>query len=584
MAFFKFPKIKLNIKLLILTLFLTLFSTALHTFLVETDRLVSEDMTLKGQVLQAVSIPAFPGAEGFGSQTIGGRGGRVIKVTNLNNRGPGSLREAMQASGPRIVVFDVSGTITLDKRIDVVHSYLTVAGQTSPGQGIQIKGRIRLRNDVHNIVLRYLRIRSEDPGCPDPNDVNNCPSQSSDSLEFNGEINNVIVDHCSIAWATDESFSFYNKANNGKDIRNVTISWNIIAEGEKYPSYMQDTSGSNHSMGLLMSGRSFNERIENISIHHNLFIHNDRRNPLIGGGASPSSRAGEGVFRVINNVIYNGRLASGMRPKYGGIVRVDYINNYYRKGPNSGGLSSIHCEGAGAKHRGICEIYHSGNIVQNKLSSSISDVIPRLYSVLEANEVLNEIPNPHLNDGVTIVSAQQALAQVIKEVGVMLPAQTSLERNIDTRDSVDTRLIRELETATGRVGIDSDSVRRYSYIPSVEPPVDSDNDGMPDVWEIERGLNPGVDDSAGDRDGDGSTNIEEYINGLVSRPAGPTSTPTPTPTPAPLPTIPGDLDGDGDVDIFDLILVGSHFGEDVGVPCIDIFDLITVGSHFGEGG
>ena len=465
----------------------------------------------------AVSLPAFPGAEGFGSTTPGGRGGRVIHVTNLNASGTGSLREALLTTGPRMVVFDVSGIIDLgpNGHINInggALSYLTVAGQTAPGDGILVRGAIRLI-DVHDVVLRYIRIRKDDPGCLDV--ANNCPAESSDGLELNGEIYNVVIDHMSISWATDENISFYNNAGNGKDIRNVTFQWNIIAEGDADSTHPESgKSNGSHSMGILLANRSFTEYVENVTIHHNLFIHNNDRNPLHLRGTSPQDPDPRGIIRFLNNVVYNwGRTASIMNPHDGGIMRFDYINNYYKAGPST--LSSqkhpIWCYTSDGS--GICRVYQSGNV----FSDNGQEVQTALYLSHGAAAVISSqiVANPIGNDGVYLESAHNAYAKVAADAGTILPMNNLLSRTASVRDMVDNRLISELANGTGRVGIANNNVRSWPTLSSATAPIDTDRDGMPDSWESERRMNPNANDSALDRNTDGYTNIEEYINSLI---------------------------------------------------------------------
>ncbi|MBU4431271.1 hypothetical protein KKB16_04170 [Patescibacteria group bacterium] len=464
-------------------------------------------------VFSASNIPSFPGAQGFGSQTIGGRGGRVIKVTNLNGSGSGSLKEAIEASGPRIVIFDVSGIIDLNyDSIKIKNPYLTIAGQTAPGGGILIKGRIKLV-DTHDIVLRYLKIYSEDPGAP--------KADSSNSIEFNGEINNVVVDHCSIAWATDENITFYNDAGNGKDIRNVVFQWNLIAEGDRDSTHSESQRDwGSHSCGALLSTRSFDEVIENISLHHNLFAHNNSRNPLVAQGASTVSSAEKGVFRFINNVIYN---SSGvtLAVQENGALRMDIIGNYFRLGPNTDtsyfrNSFIASCEAHHSGVEGDCYVYSKGNLIQNNGLGATSPAGAKVVSSNGADPRLTLLSLPLLDDGVTIESSENALKNIINFVGANLPPSSLLSRNKYTRDSIEQRIINELKTATGTVGIDKDNIRRYPSLHSAIPPTDTDHDGMPDTWERQSNLNPESNDSALDRNNDGYTNIEEYINSLTS--------------------------------------------------------------------
>ena len=164
----------------------------------------------------ALAVPAFPGAEGFGAKSVGGRGGKVIEVTNLNDSGSGSLRAAIAASGPRTVVFRVGGTIELKSRIQVENPYLTIAGQTAPGGGITLKNGSNEKDTLyiltHDVVVRYLRVR---PG----------PGGDADGVGVGTNASNVVLDHCSVSWAVDENLGVSSTA------KNVSIQWSIIAEG-----------------------------------------------------------------------------------------------------------------------------------------------------------------------------------------------------------------------------------------------------------------------------------------------------------------------------------------------------------------
>ena len=228
---------------------------------------------------QGVSLPAFPGAEGFGSQTIGGRGGRVIKVTNLNDSGTGSLRAALTASGARIVVFDVGGTINLSSTIIINNPYLTIAGQTAPGDGILIRGvddtdavnggEGTLEILTHDVIIRGLRIRGVNRSAIA---VYSYPA---------GSAYNIVIDHNSLSWSVDTIIDlWYNP-------RDVTVSWNVISEAV-----------GQHNYGMLIGGYDDCATAGyNVSVHHNLFTQNSARIPLI----KENTKATE----VINNVVYN---------------------------------------------------------------------------------------------------------------------------------------------------------------------------------------------------------------------------------------------------------------------------------------
>ena len=259
-------------------------------------------------------IPSFPGAEGYGAISVGGRGGRVIEVTNLNNSGPGSLRAAIEAEGPRIVVFRVAGNIQLDGELRIWNSYLTIAGQTAPGSGITIKGygdnALRIynkdNNGVHDVVIRYLHLRH---GQVDG---------SNDNLTIHGG-HNIIIDHVSMSWSTDENVGVWSEMDRPR-IYNTTFQRSIMAEGL-----------AGHSNGMHVSGEKDYSlenpveawrRIYDLTIHDNLFIHNTHRNPRVISAGT----------QVVNNVVYNWKYRIG-ETMSGSVI--DYINNYYKAGPMS---------------------------------------------------------------------------------------------------------------------------------------------------------------------------------------------------------------------------------------------------------
>ena len=231
------------------------------------------------------AVPAFPGAEGFGANAVGGRGGRVIEVTNLNDSGSGSLRAALETSGPRIVVFRVAGNIVLTSAIDIRDPYVTIAGQTAPGDGITLRNvpsnlKSPLIVRTHDVVVRYIRSR---PGKPGPG------TGGSDNLGaikiFNDQPNqsyNVIVDHCSLSWGTDEMLSTFYKT------YDVSLQWNIVSEGLD----CETDSFKCRSYGILV-GESGGH---SVSVHHNLVAHVVQR--------APRMRI-DGVVDVVNNVVYN---------------------------------------------------------------------------------------------------------------------------------------------------------------------------------------------------------------------------------------------------------------------------------------
>ena len=253
---------------------------------------------------QAFATPAFHGAEGYGAETVGGRGGRVIEVTNLNDSGSGSLREACEAEGARTVVFKVAGYITLNSPIYIMNPYITIAGQTTPEGGVTIKGN-EIVVKSHDVIIRFLKLRSGKRATPS--------EPEGDSLSMLGKsehpIYNNIVDHCSLSWAVDENVQIWSTAPEAdKAPHDIAYSWNVISEGL-----------NSHSMGLIVGSYENTKDFRDIAIHHNIIAHNYARNPLIKVYST----------KLVNNIIYNwGAYATGIK----GGAHLDVIGNIYKAG------------------------------------------------------------------------------------------------------------------------------------------------------------------------------------------------------------------------------------------------------------
>ncbi|MBC8184188.1 hypothetical protein H8E88_24100 [candidate division KSB1 bacterium] len=439
-------------------------------------------------VLNAVhgqeNIPAFPGAEGFGTETAGGRGGQVIEVTNLNDSGPGSLREAIETDGPRIVVFRVGGMIELNSPIIITKPYITIAGQTAPGDGITVKGSGQNCIDgTHDVIIRYLRFRGVISG-------------NSDCLNMRYGTYNVVIDHCSFSWATDETISVVAKSHD------VTIQWCVIAEGLL-----------SHSMGSLVSTGAYN-----VSIHHCLYAHNSERNAKMVG--VPDDLDGHfAYFDFVNNVIYNwGAYAHSVA----GSGKGNVIANYFKAGINSGTYPQRR-EIIRQQFKTGRQIYASGNYGPTCPNGCENDWDGETFtwngdeyeggmiSDLSGNNIASGygtrsdtlIPVPQ----VTTFSASKALDEVLKNSGVIFP----------TRDAVDERVINDVKNNTGNIINNPSEVGGWPELAPGTAPADSDHDGMPDAWEETRGLDANdPSDALLDADGDGYTNVEDYLNGLVA--------------------------------------------------------------------
>jgi pectate lyase len=407
------------------------------------------------------AVPAFPGAEGGGANTVGGRGGKVYEVTTLNDSGPGSLREAVEAEGPRTVVFRVSGTIPLSKDLVVKNPKLTIAGQTAPGDGICLKN-YKLFINADDVIVRYLRVRR-----------GNESNQADDGIGVE-ECSNVIIDHCSITWTADEAVNTWHGA------KNTTIQWCLIAEALHH---------RNHGFAATLGGN-------NTSYHHNLIANCPGRNSSIGGNHQYQTRNMD--YR--NNVTFNW----GSRTLDGKPSSINIVNNYFKPGPMSKLFVFARIDAPGAYEAiGIGKWYFSGNVMEGHEEFSKDNKV----GTSGAKELLVDQPVDHAP--VTTQSAQEAYKLVLADVGANLPK----------RDPVDERIINEAKTGKTTFGdgtvLDPKDVGGWPELKSAEAPADADHDGIPDAWEKAHHLNP-ADPADGAKDsGNGYTNLELYLNSLV---------------------------------------------------------------------
>lgn len=419
--------------------------------------------------LPAKALPAFPGAEGFGAHTPGGRGGRVIYVTNLVDSGPGSLRAACEAEGPRVVLFKVSGTITLRSPIVVRQPFLTVAGQSAPGGGICVRDH-PFQIATHDVVVRYLRSRLGDES-----------GQQDDAIDLLHGASRSIIDHCSASWSVDECLSL------SGNVGLVTVQWCLIGESLKHSRHKK----GDHGFGSLARANG------PVSLHHNLWLHNDSRNPRMGDnyGKPPYP-----FFDFRNNVIYDyGETCSGLTQ---GNFPVNYVNNYIKPGPSSKARTPI-----SVGEKSTLRFFIEGNIVEGR--RNFTEDNRRFFSIteIEGRKIVEIVDKAFPAPAITQVSADKAYELVLASVGASKPM----------RDKVDLRLIEEVRTGKGSLRNSEHDVGGWPELVQGEVPVDSDGDGMPDLWEKAHGLDPkDSKDGALDKDGDGYTNLEDYLNALAS--------------------------------------------------------------------
>ena len=438
---------------------------------------------------------AFPGAEGYGKYATGGRGGTVLIVSNLNDDGDGSFREAAEAKDPRIILFTVSGTIHLQSPVRI-RANATIAGQTAPGDGICIADHpVILGGD--NIIVRYMRFRMGDKY----QNKGKVHGSGHDDAFGGNRHKHIIIDHCSLSWSTDEVLTVYNGDS-------TTLQWNIIAEPLNYSYHFEngDTDFEQHGYGGIWGGKHF-------SGHHNLFAHCKSRNPRFSGIRNVPEELAD--FR--NNVIYNW----GENSVYGGEGgNYNIVNNYYRSGPSTRKdvLARI-LNPFKQPPIPYGKFYVHGNCVDGseEVSKNNWNGVVMAGKGTEEDKQASRMTSPFNTDKITTTSAEQAYKEVLQKAGAVLPI----------RDAVDTRIINDVKRKTGKI-IDvqggyphgtayEKTTDAWPVLKSLSPPVDSDHDGMPDAWEKKQGLNP---HDAADASATGKqstyTNIEHYINSLVA--------------------------------------------------------------------
>ncbi len=416
-------------------------------------------------------VPAFPGAEGAGMYTSGGRGGKVIYVSNLEDHGPGSLRSAIDEKGARTIVFRLSGTIRLESPLVIKNGDLTIAGQTAPGDGICLRD-YPLTFEDGNVIIRYLRFRLGDMA-HQPFDAINCKN-----------VEQVIIDHCSMSWSVDETASFY-------DNRNFTLQWCMITESLNNSVHYK----GKHGYGGIWGGM-------NATFHHNLLAHHTSRNPRFQGSRY-HKMPDEEKAEFVNNIIYNW----GFKAAYGGEEgQYNLVSNYFKPGPaTKDSQKDLILE----PFRPLGHFYLSGNIVEGSEAVTSDNQLGVELSLAGKDSAL-------LIGPVAISPSCHAEEALLAYGHVLASAGASLHR-----DSVDERIIREVRSGTagmGNKGIIDSQVQAGGWpeLHSLPAPADTDRDGMPDSWEQEKGLN---EKSADDRNGNELdpyyTNLEIYLNEII---------------------------------------------------------------------
>jgi pectate lyase len=421
-------------------------------------------LLLSGSALCAQPL-AFPGAEGYGKYTTGGRGGRLYIVTNLEDSGAGSLREAVEATGARTVTFAVSGTICLRSPLRINHDSITIAGQSAPGQGICLRDYPLVVN-ASNVIVRYLRVRV--------GDLHKVDSDALGGGRYGQK--NVILDHLSVSWSIDECLSIYKT-------ENLTVQWCLISHSLTRSVH---TKGS-HGFGGIWGGLK-------ATFHHNMLANHSSRNPRF------SSVEGTREVDVRNNVVYNW----GFKTAYGGgrHGRINLVANYYKPGPASKMFRILD-----ASDDGTGRYYVEGNVMEHH-PEVLADNHAAVGNRQKSPDCL--VDTPFVFEPIRQDTPKQAYRRVLKQAGCSLQ-----------RDSYDQEVIRQARKGLGTFGtnglINSQTdVGGWPQLQSQPAPTDSDGDGMPDRWERRHRLNPN-DPSDGTKhtlSGD-YTNLEVYLNSLV---------------------------------------------------------------------
>lgn len=448
-----------------------------------------------GSVFAQEKLLAFPTAEGYGKYTVGGRGGEVYEVTNLNDSGEGSLRAAVDAKGPRTVVFRVSGVIDLQSPLKIRNPYITIAGQTAPGDGICIK-RYPLNINADEVIIRYIRVRLGDESGGEADAVM-CRYRK-----------NVILDHVSVSWSVDETMSIYH-------CENVTVQWCMITES----LYQSNHAKGNHGFGGIW-GSNYS------TYHHNLIAHHSSRNPRWASGSGLNDYRNNVLYNWGYNSSYGGEKQQKGNPEFNSIT-VNFVGNYYKPGPatQSGKISYRILNPSYRNETDYGKWYVAGNVIEG----------------------YPEVSADNWNGGVQIAGDKHMLSAMKMAApwnAMKIKEQTPLEAYkvvlanagcvLPVRDVVDKRIIDEVRNGNATYEgetykkkskvadksricgiIDSQKdVGGWPELKSLPAPTDSDHDGMPDEWEEKNGLNPNDATDRNQKASDGYTYLENYLNSL----------------------------------------------------------------------
>lgn len=438
----------------------------------------------------AADLPAFPGAEGYGRHSQGGRGGDVYRVTSLDDSGPGTLRDAILSKRPdmpRTIVFGISGTIALQKelRLSGVKN-LTIAGQTAPGEGITLRNHVVSFHNCSHLIVRFLRLRLGDE------------SRTSDDVitlgSSKGECHDIIFDHLTATWGVDGIMDVY-------ATRNFTLQWSLFGE-----ALNDSTHHKREPHAMLMSFRNITGKV---SIHHNLLFSSRDRHPTLGGG-DPKLSSKDALFDFRNNVIYNWEggcnLATG---------RFNLIGNYWRPGPNT--RREEPPIGTKAMENNVTTGFFSGNVFVGNDGWNADNYAAFAWGI-RGGKYTGEVTREQFIQAQDLVdAAERPVTHHAEEAYELVLSAAGASR---PRDAADLRIVAGIRAGSHR-RIDSQrEVGGWPDLPVADGPVDQDRDGMPDAWEVQHGLDPmnPADGPLTSLSPGGYTNLEIYLNSLVHEP------------------------------------------------------------------
>ena len=438
---------------------------------------------------------AFPTAEGYGKYTVGGRGGKVYEVTNLNDSGEGSLRAAVEAEGPRTVVFRVSGTIDLKRALSIKNPYITIAGQTAPGDGICIK-RYPLNIGADEVIIRYIRVR-----------LGNETGNDTDAISCRYR-KNIILDHVSASWSIDETMSVYH-------CENVTIQWCMITES---------LFNSNHVKGSHGFGGIWGSN--NSSYHHNLIAHHSSRNVRWASGGGNNDYRNNVLYNWGYNSSYGGEKQQVGNPKFSSF-KINFVSNYYKPGPATL-AGEVSYRIVNPSYRGENDYgmwYVANNVVEGNEKVSADNwnggVQPK-----GGEKMLKKfrLDAPWNSMKINEQSPEEAYKAVLANAGCTLPKRDVIDNRIvdevrngyATYEGASYKKLKKVKDVSKKTGIidSQEDVGGWPLLKSAPAPADSDHDGMPDEWEKKNGLNPNDPADGNTVNEDGYTNLEKYLNSL----------------------------------------------------------------------